>query len=55
MQQSPAREREGKDDLDGVENSLKVYIGRVKAFNDPAFMAKLASAEAEFARQERGQ
>jgi hypothetical protein len=47
MQQSPARAREGKEELDSVENSLKVYIGRVKAFNDPAFMGKLAAAEAD--------
>jgi V8-like Glu-specific endopeptidase len=54
MQQSPAKEREGKDELDGVENSLKVYIGRVKAFNDPAFMAKLAAAEAELRAKSAG-
>jgi hypothetical protein len=47
MKASPARAREGKEELDGVENSLKVYIGRVKAFNDPAFMGKLAAAEAD--------
>ena len=47
MEQSPARAREGKEELDGVENSLKVYIGRVKAFNDPVFMSKIAAAEAD--------
>jgi len=47
MAQSPERFREGKSELDGVENSLKVYIGRVKAFNDPAFMGKIAAAEAD--------
>ena len=47
MEQSPARAREGKEELDGVENSLKVYIGRVKAFNDPVFMGKIAAAEAD--------
>jgi len=46
MAQSPERYREGKSELDGVENSLKVYIGRVKAFNDPAFMSPIAAAEA---------
>ena len=54
MQQSPARAREGKEELDGVENSLKVYIGRVKAFNDPAFMGKLAAAEAELRAKSAG-
>jgi len=47
MAQSPERQREGKSELDGVENSLKVYIGRVKAFNDPTFMGKIAAAEAD--------
>jgi hypothetical protein len=47
MAQSPARYREGKDELDGVENRLKVYIGRVKAFNDAAFMERLAARETE--------
>ena len=46
--------REGKEELDGVENSLKVYIGRVKAFNDPAFMGKLAAAEAELRAKSAG-
>ena len=47
MEQSPVKAREGKEELDGVENSLKVYIGRVKALGDPAFMGRLAAAEAE--------
>ena len=47
MAQSPEKMREGGDTLFGVENSLKVYIGRVKALNDPAFTAKLAAAEAD--------
>jgi hypothetical protein len=54
MEQSPTRAREGKEDLDGVENSLKVYIGRVKAFNDPAFMGKLAAAEADLRAKSAG-
>src|SRR6476661_8885340 len=54
MEQSPARAREGKEELDSVENSLKVYIGRVKAFNDPAFMGKLAAAEAELRAKSAG-
>ena len=54
MQQSPAKAREGKEELDSVENSLKVYIGRVKAFNDPAFMGRLAQAEADLRARSRG-
>lgn len=45
MEQSAEREREGGDELFGVENSLKVYIGRVKALGDPEFSAKLAAGE----------
>ncbi len=45
MQASPARQREGADTLFGLENSLKVYIGRQKALSDPAFMKTLADAE----------
>ena len=45
MDESPDRAREGLDTLNGIENGLKVYIGRVKALNDPAFTAKLAAAE----------
>ena len=45
MEGNPARTREGADALFGLENSLKVYIGRVKALNDPAFMKTLADAE----------
>tara|TARA_A100001391_G_scaffold7621_8_gene5027 strand:- start:40495 stop:42543 length:2049 start_codon:yes stop_codon:yes gene_type:complete len=47
MEESEEREREGRDLLGGVENSLKVYIGRTNALNDPAFTDKLAAAEAE--------
>jgi len=54
MQQSPAKARQGKEELDSVENSLKVYIGRVKAFNDPAFMGRLARAEAELRAKSQG-
>ncbi len=54
MEQSPSRAREGKEELDSVENSLKVYIGRVKAFNDPAFMGKLAAAEADLRAKSAG-
>jgi hypothetical protein len=54
MKQSPARAREGKEELDSVENSLKVYIGRVKAFNDPAFMGRLAQAETDLRAKSQG-
>ena len=45
MEQSPEHAREGTETLGGIENSLKVYIGRVTALNDPAFTGKLAAAE----------
>jgi V8-like Glu-specific endopeptidase len=54
MAQSPEKRREGGDALFGVENSLKVFIGRVKALNDPAFTAKLAAAEADLKRRSAG-
>ena len=54
MAQSPARAREGKEELDGIENSLKVYIGRVKALGDPAFMGKIAAAEADLKAKSAG-
>ncbi|WP_170002117.1 S46 family peptidase [Pseudopontixanthobacter vadosimaris] len=47
MSQSEEREREGRDLLGGIENSLKVQIGRTRALNDPAFTARLESAEAD--------
>jgi hypothetical protein len=47
MAGSPDRAREGLDTLNGVENSLKVYIGRQRALNDPQFTGKLAAAEAD--------
>ena len=46
MEASPAKAREGADSLFGLENSLKVYIGREKALNDPAFVKTLDDAEA---------
>ena len=54
MEESPEHEREGLDMLNGVENSLKVYIGRVKALNDPAFTKKLADAESELKAKSAG-
>ncbi|TYC89334.1 S46 family peptidase [Novosphingobium sp. BW1] len=54
MEESPEHAREGLDLLSGVENSLKVYIGRTKALNDPAFTAKLAKAEADLKAKSAG-
>lgn len=51
MAQSPERTREAYETLGGVENSLKVQIGRVKALGDPAFTGKLATAEADLQRR----
>lgn len=54
MDESPEKAREGLDLLFGVENSLKVYIGRMKALNDPAFTGKLAAAEEELKAKSAG-
>ncbi|WP_324805839.1 S46 family peptidase [Sphingomonas sp. LY29] len=54
MAQSPERKREGAETLGGIENSLKVQIGRVKALNDPAFTSKLAATEADLKRRSAG-
>ena len=54
MESSPVRQREGGDTLFGIENSLKVYIGRAKALNDPAFMKTLADAEANLRAKAAG-
>ncbi|NLR72526.1 S46 family peptidase [Novosphingobium sp. ERN07] len=47
MAQSAQAKREGADQLFGIENSLKVYIGRQQALNDPTFVKMLADAEAD--------
>jgi hypothetical protein len=54
MESSPDKEREGTEELGSVENSLKVYIGRVKALNDPAFTGRLAAAEADLKAKAAG-
>jgi len=54
MESSPEKAREGLETLGGIENSLKVYIGRVNALNDPAFTAKLAAAEAALKAKSAG-
>lgn len=47
MEVSEDRTREGRDLLGGVENALKVYIGRTTALNDPEFTGTLADAETQ--------
>jgi hypothetical protein len=54
MESSPVKDREGHQALEGLENSLKVYIGRKKALDDPAFSAKLAAAEADLKAKAEG-
>lgn len=54
MKQSPEHAREGAETLSGIENSLKVYIGRVTALNDPAFTGRLAAAQAHLGRGGQG-
>ncbi|WP_374279950.1 S46 family peptidase [Novosphingobium sp.] len=54
MEQSEAKKREGADTLFGIENSLKVYIGRQQALNSPAFTARLAAAEADLKAKSAG-
>ncbi len=54
MQESPEKYREGLDELNGIENTLKVQIGRVKALNDPAFVKTLADAEAQLKAKSAG-
>jgi V8-like Glu-specific endopeptidase len=54
MEQSPEKMREGLETLGGIENSLKVFIGRVKALGDPAFTGPLAAAEAQLKAKSAG-
>ena len=54
MESSPEKEREAFETLGSIENSLKVYIGRVQALNDPAFTGKLAAAEADLKAKSAG-
>ncbi|MBW8784710.1 MAG: S46 family peptidase [Novosphingobium sp.] len=46
MAQTPERNREGQEELNSVENSLKVYIGRLKSLEDPVFWKRLDDADA---------
>ena len=54
MDESAEKEREGLDTLNGIENSLKVYIGRTKALNDPQFTQTLAEQEADLKAKSAG-
>ena len=54
MAQSAERTREGQDELNGIENSLKVYIGRQRALGDPEFSARLVAAEADLKARSAG-
>jgi len=54
MEESPDHAREGLDMLNGIENSLKVYIGRQKALNDPAFTGALVAKEADLKQRSAG-
>ncbi|MBX7483448.1 S46 family peptidase [Qipengyuania qiaonensis] len=54
MEESDQKDREGRDLLGGVENSLKVYIGRTKALNDPGFTEKLAAAQDDLREKSAG-
>lgn len=54
MEESPDHAREGLDLLNGVENSLKVYIGLTKALGDPAFNGTLEAKEADLRAKSEG-
>jgi hypothetical protein len=46
-EENPERKRIAGDLLFGLENSYKVYWGRLQALNDPSFMARKRQEEAE--------
>jgi hypothetical protein len=46
-QQGAENKRVAQDQLFGLENSYKVYWGRMSALNDPAFMGELRANEAD--------
>jgi hypothetical protein len=54
MEESPEKAREGIDTLNGIENSLKVFIGRTKALNDPAFVKTLSDRQADVRAKSAG-
>jgi V8-like Glu-specific endopeptidase len=51
MESNPTKNREGHQALEGLENSLKVYLGLKRAVDDPQFMGKIAAAEADLKRR----
>ncbi len=51
MESDPVKNREGHQALQGLENSLKVYLGLKRALDDPQFMGKVAAAEADLKRK----
>ena len=51
MESSPTKNREGHQALEGLENSLKVYLGLKRALDDPQFMGRIAAAEADLKRK----
>jgi hypothetical protein len=54
MAQSPDRAREAAETLGSIENTLKVFIGRTNALNDPAFVSRLRAAEADLKARSAG-
>lgn len=54
MASDPNKAREGAETLGGIENSLKVFIGRQKALNDPQFVSRLYRAEAQLKQRSQG-
>ncbi len=47
----PEQERIAQDDLNGVENSLKVYKGRQRALMEKSFFAQKVAAERDFRKK----
>jgi hypothetical protein len=54
MNSDPVKMREGHQALESLENSIKVFIGRMKALNDPQFVSTLAAAEADLKAKTAG-
>ncbi|HEY3797639.1 MAG TPA: S46 family peptidase [Caulobacteraceae bacterium] len=46
-EESADNARVGDDELQGIENDYKVYVGRLQALDDPAFMDARRAAEAD--------
>jgi hypothetical protein len=52
-EQTAEKKRIAQDELFGLENSYKVYWGRLSALNDPKFMGDLRAREAELRSRAR--